>query len=618
MNKLFSRLVVLFTLLLNISAVSVYSQTLSSKEWKAIQKSGDYIIGMGMSESMDHARQVAMGDLVGKISTDVETRFDFVLTNKDGKKSKGQMEKIIKTYSSTRLDNVKEYVAKDHGKYVIYRYISNSDLEKMFQRRINMAKKWAKDAIDREKEGKIGDALQDFYWSLALLRSCPDGDLETITKDYEEQNMMIDVRERVNNILENVKVKAVSLEKEGHSQRLYLSVLYKDKPVTNFNYKYTDGKISSELFSAKDGVGELLVPSNAKLKKLKIKAEYEFRDEANIQPELRSVIESLDPVPFRAAMLDVDASQCVNSDSREYAMVVYEGESIQKPSPALKGFATTGQSIHVYSSTMDTIEKGIANRDYSGLEQYFTSEGWDMFSKLIKYGDAKLLRSPEVQFTPNGKGMVCRSFPMSFTFGGNKRTFVENVVFYLDENGKVCEVAFGLEKTAVDDIMQRGPWSEEARMVMVHFLDTYKTAYALKRLDYIRSIFSDDALIITGSIVKSIGRREFPVRTEYVKYTRQTKEQYIRNLERCFMSNEYINIHFADNKIRRSGTYTNMYGIQINQTYYSSTYGDTGYLFLLIDFSKPGEPLIHVRAWQPDNNPNVRDGRLKITDFTGE
>lgn len=612
MNKLFSRLVVLFTLLLNISAVSVYSQTLSSKEWKAIQKSGDYIIGMGMSESMDHARQVAMGDLVGKISTKVETRFDFLLTNKDGKMSEGQMEKIIKTYSSTRLDNVSEYVAKDHGKFVIYRYISNSDLAKMFKRRVNMAKKWAKDAIDREKEGKIGDALQDFYWSLALLRSCPDGDLETINSEYEEQNMMIDVSHRMKSILENVKVKALTLEKEGHSQRLTLSFLYKDKPVINFNYKYTDGKISSEIFSAKDGEGELLVPSNLKLRKLRIKAEYDFRDEANIQPELRSVIESLDPVPFRAAMLDVDASKCINSDSREYTMVVSEGEAIPKPSPGRKGFA---MPLHVYSSTMDIIEKGIANRDYSGLEQYFTSEGWDMFSKLIKYGDAKLLRSPEVQFTPNGKGMVCRGFPMSFTFGGNKRTFVENVVFYLDENGKVCEVAFGLEKTAVDDIMQRGPWSEEARMVMVHFLETYKTAYALKRLDYIRSIFSDDALIITGSIVKSIGRREFPVKTEHVKYTRQTKEQYMKSLERCFMSNEYINIHFADNKIRRSSTNTNIYGIQISQQYYSSSYGDTGYLFLLIDFSKSGEPLIHIRAWQPDDNPNVRDGRLDITDI---
>ena len=122
-------------------------------------------------------------------------------------------------------------------------------------------------------------------------------------------------------------------------------------------------------------------------------------------------------------------------------------------------------------------------------------------------------------------------------------------------------------------------------------------------------------LIITGSIVKSIGRREFPVKTEHVKYTRQTKEQYMKSLERCFMSNEYINIHFADNKIRRSSTNTNIYGIQISQQYYSSSYGDTGYLFLLIDFSKSGEPLIHIRAWQPDDNPNVRDGRLDITDI---
>lgn len=73
-----------------------------------------------MSESMDHARQVAMSDLVGKISTKVETRFDFVLTNKDGKKSEEQMEKIIRSYSSARLDNVSEYVEKDHGKYVVW------------------------------------------------------------------------------------------------------------------------------------------------------------------------------------------------------------------------------------------------------------------------------------------------------------------------------------------------------------------------------------------------------------------------------------------------------------------------------------------------------------------
>ena len=131
-----------------------------------------------------------------------------------------------------------------------------------------------------------------------------------------------------------------------------------------------------------------------------------------------------------------------------------------------------------------------------------------MFNKLVNYGKAKLLRSPVLQFQENGDEIICRSFPMSFTFSGNRRTFVEDIVFHLTKDGKVCEVAFGLNKAAVDDIMNRGAWSDEARKVMINFLESYKTAYALKRLDYISSIFSNDALIITGSFVKSTGNKE--------------------------------------------------------------------------------------------------------------
>jgi hypothetical protein len=602
---------------------SSYSQELTSKEWANIQKSGDYIIGMGMSESMDHARQVAMGDLVGKISTKVESQFQFLLTNKDNAKSEGQMEKIIRTYSSTRLDNVEEYLDKDHGKHVVYRYISKSDLSKMFKRRINMAKNWVKEAIEREKEGKIGDALQNFYWSLALLRCCPDGDLETISYDYEEKNIMIDVRQRMKDILENITIKAISSEKEGHSQRLILKINYKNKPVTNFYYMYANGKGASELFSAKDGIGELLLPPNGKIKKLKVNAEYEGRDEANIQPDLKSVMESLDPVPIRAATIDVDTRDCPLVNSSEYVMLIAgQGEDVINNGSSSSGMeismpqTNSKQAINVHALTMQAIEKGIAQKNYSNLESCFTSEGWDMFGKLVKYGNAKLLRAPEVQFIPDGQNMICRSFPMSFAFQGNKRVFTEDVVFYLNGEGKVYEVAFGLEKRAVDDIMNRGEWSDEARKLMIHFMETYKTAYALKRLDYINGIFSQDALIITGSIVKGTGQKEIqPTKPAQVKYTRQTKEQYMKNLEKCFRSNEYINLHFADNIVRRSGTKPDIYGIQIKQDYYSSTYGDTGYLFLLIDFKKPNEPIIHVRTWQPDDDPNVKDGRIGISDF---
>ena len=604
----------LLALFFLIMSVSAYSQALTSKEWKKLQQRGDCIIGMGMSESMDHARQVAMSDLVGKISTNVKTRFEYLITNRDNKMSDGQMEKIIKTYSSMRLDNVSEYMEKDHGKFVIYRYITKSDLSVMFKRRVNMAKKWAKEAVDREKEGKIGDALQNYYWSLALLRSCPDGDLETISSDYEEQNMMIDVNRRVRSILENISIKAIDSEKDGQSQRVTLKIDYKGKPAANFNYKYTDGKISSaDVFTAKDGIGDLLVPLNAKLKRLKIRAEYEFRDEANIQPELRDVLESLEPVPFREETINVDTRDCPTSQSSDYTMAIVGGGTLEKPSTGSQGQASLEPA---FATTMKAIQKGIAAKDYSNLEGYFTTEGWDMFNKLVRYGDAKLLRSTEVQFLPNEDGMVCRSLPMSFAFKGNKRVFKEDVVFYMDSSGKVNEVAFGLEQAAVNDIMNRGNWSLNARQVMIHFLETYKTAYALKRLDYISSIFSNEALIITGSVVKGTKQTEMmPARTGYVKYTKQTKAQYMKSLEKCFRSNEYINLHFADNIVRRSNSNTDIYGIQIKQDYYSSTYGDTGYLFLLIDFKKPKAPVIHVRTWQPDDNPDVKDGRISIADF---
>ena len=592
-----------FILIMSLSISAVYAQELTSEQWKGILNSDNYLIGMGVNTELEEARQTALSDLSSKISTKVQSQFEYVLENK----SKGaqvdsetKMKNIIRSYTSTTLKNVSEHVEKDKAKYVVYRYIKNSDLRAMFKRRVSLAKKWAKEAIDREKEGKVGDALQDFYWSLALLRSCPDADLETITQDYVEINMTQDVFRRVKEILNNITVKADEVEKDDDGQHITLSIKYKGKPAVNFNYKYIDGKESTNMFTAKDGVGELYVPLTTKLNKLKIVAEYECREEANIHPDLRSVLETTEPVPFSAAEFMVDTKS--SSVIEEYKPAIVP----EKPN--------TAASPHL--ATIQAIEKGLAQKNYSELREYFTAEGWEMFKKLIAYGDAKLLRSPEVQLLPDGHGIVCRSFPMSFTFRGNRRTFKEDVVFYMDYQAKVKEVAFGLEAAAVADIMGREQWSIDARQTMIHFLETYKTAYALKRWDYINGIFSNEALIITGSVVKGTGQKEIgPAKMQHVKYTRQTKEQYMKSLKKCFASNEYINIHFADNIVRRSTSKPDVYGIQIKQDYFSSSYGDTGYLFLLIDFAKPEEPVIHVRTWQPDLDPNVKDGRIGIADF---
>lgn len=594
------------------SSCFAFSQALTPKEWEAIQKSSNYIIGMGVNANIEEARQSALSDLASKISTKVSSRFNYELINENkGTKvnSESRMKNVINSYSNVTLKNVAEHVVNDKKGYVVYRYMKLSDLNSMFKRRVGLAKKWANEAIEQEKGGQIGDALQGFYWALALLNSCPDADLETI--GYDEVSMDQDLHRRVKDILNGIKIKATSVEKESDGQYLTLNVLYHDKPAVNFKYKYIDNKTESEIFTAKDGEGELVIPLSNNLRRLKILAEYECRDEANIHPDVRSVMEFTDPVAFKAAEITVDTKNCETVNSENFTV-----QSIP-PIETASYETLSEQTVSPFFQTINNIEQGIAKHQYQSLRDLFTDEGWKMFDGLVHFGNAKLLKAPAVQFLPDKDGgVVCRSFPMSFSFKGNRRTFTEDVVFYLNSDAKVTEVAFGLEKAAVDDIMNRGNWSQEARQTMIHFLETYKTAYALKRIDYISSIFSKEALIVTGWVVKGTGQTEMsPAKPSHIKYIRQTKDQYINSLRKCFASNEYVNIHFANNNIRRSATKPSIYGIQIKQDYFSSTYGDTGYLFLLIDFDKPELPVIHVRTWQPDLDPNVKDGRIDIASF---
>ena len=122
-------------------------------------------------------------------------------------------------------------------------------------------------------------------------------------------------------------------------------------------------------------------------------------------------------------------------------------------------------------------------------------------------------------------------------------------------------------------------------------------------MDYIEKIFSDDAVIITGSIAKIKNTFEVKYKeNNIVRYNVQTKEQYLKNLRFCFNSNEFINLRFNETNIRKSARGEEVYGIQLKQDYFSSNYGDAGYLFLLVDLKDPKEAVIHVRTWQPEKN----------------
>ena len=604
----------------SLFSILIFGQVNKENEKRAceLQASSEYICGLGHGNTLKQASNDALAALSSQISTTVSSDFNYLVnseSNGDDVKESVKVDNIIRTYSHTTLRNAMELVIEDEPNATVLRYIKRSDLDKIFEQRRNKVLEYASNAQKYEKENKVADALSSYYAALALLRSLPDGSDMKIRLGFTEETLLMPlIMKNVNDILNNVEIKTEAIEDDGDERTMIINIQYKGNPATNFNYTYYNGSRRSDICTAKDGTGDISIPKSLSISKLDIHAEYICEDEANYDRELRDVLDNTTPVPFRTAKMKLAKDKEVKAVAANVNTAT--ASVMSAPASSVPSTTMDDSKVSPYLATMQKIELAIRQKSYESIRDCFTAEGYDMFNKLVNYGKAKLLRSPVLQFQESGEEVICRSFPMSFSFSGNRRTFVEDVVFHLTKDGKVSEVAFGLNKPAVDDIMNRGAWSDEARKVMINFLESYKTAYALKRLDYISSIFSNDALIITGSFVKSTGNKEVgPSNIKHVKYTRQTKAQYMKSLKACFASNEYVNIHFADNIIRRSASNPNIYGIQIKQDYYSSSYGDTGYLFLLIDFKDVKAPLIHVRTWQPDKDPNARDGRIGMQDF---
>ena len=101
-----------------------------------------------------------------------------------------------------------------------------------------------------------------------------------------------------------------------------------------------------------------------------------------------------------------------------------------------------------------------------------------------------------------------------------------------------------------------------------------------------------------------IEKQQLVIEHDIIKYNRFTKDSYLRQLKLSFDSKEYINLRFADNDVRKLGKGGEIFAIQISQEYFSSNYGDKGYLFLMVDINNPEMPIIKVRTWQPEKDPN--------------
>lgn len=137
------------------------------------------------------------------------------------------------------------------------------------------------------------------------------------------------------------------------------------------------------------------------------------------------------------------------------------------------------------------------------------------------------------------------------------------------------------------------------RQLILDYVEQFRTAYNQKDLDFLEAIFSDDALIITGTVIKRKTNDGIPL-PDKITYKKQDKKTYLTNLARVFNNNRQIRVTFDEIEVMRHPVNKDFYGVTLHQGYTSDHYHDDGYLFLLWDFRDEQQPQIHVRTWQPD------------------
>ena len=189
-------------------------------------------------------------------------------------------------------------------------------------------------------------------------------------------------------------------------------------------------------------------------------------------------------------------------------------------------------------------------------------------------------------------------------------TYQEAVVEF-DTKGQLIDFRFALDAQTAESMERCGTVvDKEKQMIILQYVERFRTAYNQKDISTIEKMFSDDALIITGRVVMAKPQGDQGAQFK-VEYNKQNKQQYISNLRRAFLRNKWIDVKFSQigengedggcAGITQSTKDKTKYGVRLRQSWKSSNYSDEGYLFLLWEFPEDGgDPIIHVRTWQPE------------------
>ena len=600
----------LFKRALTLTILAIFTMYSHAQSIDEIKKNSNYIWGEGNGTTMSDAEGEALRQMSVQISVSVYN------SSYDEESNDNSVQKaVLQSVSSAKFTNVQMRVLEEEPNARVFCFMPRSEVKKMFEKRANHIVNMVDAGKTAESRMMIDEALRNYYWALVLAKTTPEPvEIEFNDKKGEATSLL------------PIKIKSVlaminaSVDEIQDGKNLILGFTYNGKPVSSLNFKYNDGQSIVGPIVARDGIGEASMASIPADGKLHLTYELRFRNE--VDPTDSDIAGA-----FNAGLLpNINSSVAIaiknNSKKKAAAPVLASAEILAaQPTNDKRSIAMqNADNTDDLQKAVLAVEAAISSNNPKSAFNYFTPEGYTLFANLMaKNGKVTLVgKAQSHNFIIADGYIIGRATNIKRQFR-NGKAFMEKLVYRFNpESRKIESVAFALTQRAENDIMNAAAsWPEVSRWAILNFMEDYQTAFALKRTDYINSIFSDDALIITGTILKKLNNAERAFDRSKsldlggpkdIAYSQLQKTEYIDRLRKIFNTREYVHLQFEDNVTRMidlpaiNGINKGAaFGIEIKQRYESTGYSDDGYLTMVFD-TRGKLPIIHVRLWQPDKN----------------
>lgn len=600
----------LFKRALTLTILAIFTMYSHAQSIDEIKKNSNYIWGEGNGTTMSDAEGEALRQMSVQISVSVYN------SSYDEESNDNSVQKaVLQSVSSAKFTNVQMRVLEEEPNAKVFCFMSRSEVKKMFEKRANHIANMVDAGKTAESRMMIDEALRNYYWALVLAKTTPEPvEIEFNDKKGEATSLL------------PIKIKSVlaminaSVDEIQDGKNLILGFTYNGKPVSSLNFKYNDGQSIVGPIVARDGIGEASMASIPADGKLHLTYELRFRNE--VDPTDSDIAGA-----FNAGILpNINSSVAIaiknNSKKKAAAPALASAEMLAaQPTNDKRSIAMqNADNTDDLQKAVLAVEASISSNNPKSAFNYFTPEGYTLFANLMaKNGKVTLVgKAQSHNFIIADGYIIGRATNIKRQFR-NGKAFMEKLVYRFNpESRKIESVAFALTQRAENDIMNAAAsWPEVSRWAILNFMEDYQTAFALKRTDYINSIFSDDALIITGTILKKLNNAERAFDRSKsldlggpkdIAYSQLSKTEYIDRLRKIFNTREYVHLQFEDNVTRMidlpaiNGINKGAaFGIEIKQRYESTGYSDDGYLTMVFD-TRGKLPIIHVRLWQPDKN----------------